>query len=78
MKGFPPGFFGTPRAMTIEEIEDVKHRFCYAAKYLKSKGFDGIQIKPAHGYLLSAFLSPLANDRTDQYGGSLENRARYL
>eukprot|EP00929_Paragymnodinium_shiwhaense_P023893 TRINITY_DN14851_c0_g1_i1.p1 TRINITY_DN14851_c0_g1~~TRINITY_DN14851_c0_g1_i1.p1 ORF type:complete len:356 (+),score=73.48 TRINITY_DN14851_c0_g1_i1:472-1539(+) len=68
----------TPRALTLEEIQDIKQRFVHAAKICKQCGFDGVQLHSAHGYLLSSFLNPRANARTDDYGGSLENRARLL
>jgi 2,4-dienoyl-CoA reductase-like NADH-dependent reductase (Old Yellow Enzyme family) len=67
-----------PRALTLDEISDVVDRFNRAAKISVDSGFDGIQIHSAHGYLISQFLSPRTNKRTDQYGGSLENRARLL
>jgi 2,4-dienoyl-CoA reductase-like NADH-dependent reductase (Old Yellow Enzyme family) len=67
-----------PKALSIEEIKDVVLRFAYAAKVCQDTGFTGVQLHAAHGYLLSSFLNPLANRRTDQYGGSVENRARLL
>lgn len=70
--------FGQPKAMTEEEILDVKARFLTTAKQAEKAGFDGVQIHAAHGYLLAQFLSPLSNCRDDQWGGSLENRARLL
>ena len=80
----PSMVFGNPRPLTIDEIVDVKNRFVHAAKICKATGFDGVQIHSAHGYLLSSFLNPLANNRPelfgegDKYGGKLENRARLL
>jgi 2,4-dienoyl-CoA reductase-like NADH-dependent reductase (Old Yellow Enzyme family) len=74
----PGGQFGTPRALEGEEIEDIVRRFGVAAAAVRAAGFDGVQIHAAHGYLLSQFLSPRANRRTDDWGGSLENRARLL
>jgi len=68
----------TTGALTVEEIADVRKRFIHAAQVSVDVGFDGVQVHAAHGYLLSSFLNPLANVRTDQYGGSLENRARLL
>ena len=62
--------------MTAEDIEEVVHAFAAAAKRAQTAGFDGVQIHGAHGYLLSSFISPLFNQRTDEYGGSIENRAR--
>jgi len=74
----PGGQFGTPRAMTEDQIRRVIEHFGLAARAARSAGFDGVQIHAAHGYLLSQFLSPLANQRQDQWGGTLENRARAL
>ncbi|MEO9635644.1 MAG: NADH:flavin oxidoreductase/NADH oxidase family protein [Parasphingorhabdus sp.] len=76
--GLPGGQFGEPVALTRSEIEDLVDRFALAAKTCQTAGFTGAQIHAAHGYLLSSFLSPRANQRTDEYGGSLENRARFL
>jgi 2,4-dienoyl-CoA reductase-like NADH-dependent reductase (Old Yellow Enzyme family) len=70
--------FGRPVAMTAEQIEATVHRFAVAAVGAERAGFDGVEVHAAHGYLLSQFLSPLSNRRTDQWGGSLENRARLL
>lgn len=72
------GNFGRPRAMTEAQILDVVARFARTAAVLKTAGFDGVQVHSAHGYLLSQFLSPRTNRRTDAWGGSLENRARLL
>jgi anthraniloyl-CoA monooxygenase len=66
-----------PRAMTRADMERVKADFVAAAKRGIEVGFDIIELHCAHGYLLSSFLSPLTNDRTDEYGGSHENNARY-
>ncbi len=76
--GLPGGQFGEPEALTIDEIKHLVEKFANAAKTCQECGFTGVQIHAAHGYLLSAFLSPRSNIRTDQYGGSLENRARFL
>lgn len=65
-----------PRAMRSDEISLLKESFIKAAGRAKEAGFDGIQIHGAHGYLLNKFLNPYYNQRTDQYGGSFENRAR--
>jgi 2,4-dienoyl-CoA reductase-like NADH-dependent reductase (Old Yellow Enzyme family) len=67
-----------PRALTEGEIAEIVGAFGRAAVRAKNAGFDAVQIHSAHGYLLSQFLSPLTNRRTDRYGGSLENRARLL
>lgn len=74
----PESAFARPRAMTAEEVVDVIARFTHAAKVAQETGFHGVQVHSAHGYLLSQFLTPLVNQRTDQWGGSLENRARLL
>lgn len=70
--------FARPTAMTEEDIRATIGRFATTACLAQESGFHGVQIHAAHGYLLSQFLSPLVNRRTDQWGGSLENRARML
>lgn len=70
--------FATPREMTEQDIQEVITRFITTARLAEQAGFDGVQIHAAHGYLLSQFLSPLSNQRNDQWGGSIENRARLL
>jgi len=70
--------FGTPREATREEIAQVREGFVVAALKGEEAGFDGCQLHAAHGYLLNQFLSPACNQRSDEYGGSLENRARLL
>lgn len=70
--------FPVPREMTAQDIDDVHRRFVTTARLAESAGFTGIEIHAAHGYLLSQFLSPLSNRRSDQWGGSIENRARLL
>jgi 2,4-dienoyl-CoA reductase-like NADH-dependent reductase (Old Yellow Enzyme family) len=72
------GNFGKPREATEADIQDVIARFASTAGILKDSGFEGVQIHAAHGYLLSQFLSPRTNLRTDGWGGSLEQRARLL
>lgn len=74
----PGGQFGTPRALSADEIEDVIERFAHAASVCKAAGFSGVEVHGAHGYLISEFLNPKANQRTDEWGGSLDNRARLL
>jgi len=66
------------REMTLLEIQKISESFGKAAGRAKKAGFDGVQLHAAHGYLLSEFLSPFFNKRTDNYGGSIENRARIL
>jgi len=67
-----------PRPLTREQIGILIEAFGEAAARAKRAGFDGVEIHGAHGYLISQFLSPLSNHRHDDYGGSLENRARFL
>jgi 2,4-dienoyl-CoA reductase-like NADH-dependent reductase (Old Yellow Enzyme family) len=71
-------FFNPPRELTTAEIETIIHRFANAAGIVKEAGFTGVQIHGAHGYLVSQFLSPRHNQRRDAWGGSLENRMRFL
>jgi 2,4-dienoyl-CoA reductase-like NADH-dependent reductase (Old Yellow Enzyme family) len=72
-EGEPP-----PHALTKAEIEELKGDFVVATRRAERLGFDAIEIHAAHGYLLHEFLSPLANQRTDEYGGGLENRMRLV
>ena len=74
----PGGQFAKPVPLTQEEIADLVDRWAIAAKACREAGFTGVQVHAAHGYLVSQFLSPRSNLRTDEYGGSLENRARFL
>jgi len=75
---FGRGMYAKPRALTAPEIEDIIARFVRTAALCKEAGFGGVQIHAAHGYLVSAFLSPLTNRRDDAWGGSPENRRRFL
>ena len=70
--------FKMPTALTEEAIWDIIKRFGTTARIMKEAGFTGCQIHGAHGYLVSQFLSPNSNIRTDQWGGSLANRARFV
>ena len=70
--------FAKPTEMTEDHIQEVIRRFATSARLAEKAGFTGVQIHGAHGYLLSQFLSPLSNQRTDRWGGALENRARLL
>ncbi|MFE6272329.1 NADH:flavin oxidoreductase/NADH oxidase family protein [Streptomyces goshikiensis] len=70
--------FSTPTAMTRADIQDTVERFATTAARAEEAGFTGVQVHAAHGYLISQFLSPLTNQRTDEWGGPLENRARLL
>lgn len=70
--------FAAPRAMTQEEIDQVIERFAHSASLAEEAGFTGVEIHAAHGYLLSQFLSPLANRRDDRWGGDAERRSQLL
>ncbi|RFA13960.1 oxidoreductase [Subtercola boreus] len=72
-----PGY-DEPAELTVDEIEQIIEDFRAAARRSVDAGFDVIELHAAHGYLMHQFLSPLSNDRTDSYGGSLENRARFV
>jgi len=74
----PGGEFGQPVALKTEEIDNIITSFGICAAAVKDAGFTGVEIHSAHGYLLSQFLSPRTNQREDQYGGNLANRARML
>lgn len=76
--GRQSGMFPVPRAMTADEINDVVRRFATTSALAEHAGVTGVEIHAAHGYLVSQFLSPLANHRTDRWGGNLGNRARLL
>lgn len=76
--GLPGGQFGEPVPMSTQEVRELPARFALCARVLKECGFTGVQLHAAHGYLLSQFLSPRVNQRDDEYGGTLENRARVL
>ncbi|MDQ8934400.1 NADH:flavin oxidoreductase/NADH oxidase family protein [Acinetobacter rudis] len=70
--------FATPRELSEAEILDIIQRFAESARICEKAGFEGVQLHGAHGYLISQFLSPLTNKRQDQWGGSIENRMRFL
>lgn len=74
----PGGRLPIPRELTIEEIQVIVKQFGQAAKRAVDVGFDFVEIHAAHGYLINEFMSSLSNKRTDQYGGSFENRIRFL
>ena len=66
-----------PREATRADMDEIKAQFAAAAEMAERAGFDMIELHAAHGYLLSSFISPVSNERGDEYGGSLENRLRY-
>ena len=68
----------TPRELTSAEIEEIIERFATSAAVCETAGFDGVQIHGAHGYLVAQFLSPLSNQRTDEWGGDPARRMRFL
>lgn len=75
-----PAYFarGHVRALSRKEIKLLEKQFIYGAVRVKKAGCDGVELHSAHGYLLQQFLSPVTNHRTDEYGGSLENRMRFI
>jgi 2,4-dienoyl-CoA reductase-like NADH-dependent reductase (Old Yellow Enzyme family) len=77
LEGLGP-VFKAPRTLEPHEIDEIVARFAAAARAAEAAGFAGVEVHGAHGYLVSQFLSPRTNQRTDEWGGSLENRARFL
>jgi 2,4-dienoyl-CoA reductase-like NADH-dependent reductase (Old Yellow Enzyme family) len=73
----PFGHYATPRAMTVAEVEKTVEDFRRAAGFALEAGFDAVEVHGAHGYLLHEFCSALSNRRSDDYGGSLDNRMRF-
>ena len=69
--------FCIPKALEVDEILAIQDKFAAAAERMQKAGLDGVEIHGSHGYLFTSFLTPLKNKRTDRYGGSLENRARF-
>ncbi|EHK19464.1 uncharacterized protein TRIVIDRAFT_58225 [Trichoderma virens Gv29-8] len=72
------GTFAKPRPMEKADFDHIINSFAHAAEYCYKAGFDGVELHAAHGYLLAQFLAPSTNLRTDEYGGSLANRARII
>ncbi|CAN5515219.1 NADH:flavin oxidoreductase/NADH oxidase [soil metagenome] len=68
--------WGAPRSLAVSEIQEIVQAFGDAAHRCETAGFDAIEVHAAHGYLIHSFLSPISNTRTDEYGGSIENRMR--
>lgn len=83
-KGEQLGFYGgsgpfkKPKALTKEDIKQIRESFVESARYAEKAGFDGVEIHGANGYLLDQFLTDYTNNRTDEYGGSLENRLKLI
>ena len=73
-----PGSGKAPRGLTVPEIEQIEQAFVSGARIAQIAGADGVELHGAHGYLINGFLSPYLNRRNDRYGGSLENRMRFL
>lgn len=69
---------GTPRALSVSELAKVRDEFVRSARRAMAAGFDGVELHGANGYLLEQFLHPSSNRRTDSYGGSVPNRARFM
>ncbi len=78
LKGHLKRFFNTPKALDKDGINTLVNKFALSAKLAKEAGFSGVQIHAAHGYLISQFLSPQHNKRSDEYGGSIDGRMRFL
>jgi N-ethylmaleimide reductase len=77
-KTFEPMPYETPRALKVEEIPQYVEYFRVAAANAMAAGFDGVEIHAGNGYLIDQFLKDSCNERTDEYGGSIENRAKFL
>ncbi|MFP5018956.1 alkene reductase, partial [Paenarthrobacter ureafaciens] len=70
--------FEEPRELSLDGIKDIVEQFAVAARNAMAAGFDGVELHAANGYLFDQFLNSSSNQRTDQYGGSVENRLRFL
>jgi len=70
--------YAVPREATKEDITRLIDGYSHAAEYLQLAGFDGVELHGAHGYLIAQFLSERTNHRTDEYGGSVKNRLRFV
>jgi 2,4-dienoyl-CoA reductase-like NADH-dependent reductase (Old Yellow Enzyme family) len=70
--------YAVPHEMSVKEIKEVQNSFCAGAQRALTAGFEWLELHAAHGYLIHSFYSPLSNQRSDEYGGSFENRIRFL
>lgn len=73
-----PAIYEVPHELTTMEVKEMEDKFAQSIKRAQDAGYDGVEIHGAHGYLINQFVSPFSNKRTDEYGGNLENRLRFV